>query len=118
MIFRKKAEAQQIRLENCMGGAGTVLTRKLLSGPEEMHGKGRAYVRHELNPGVSIGEHRHAGEMESIFILSGRAVHTINGQVQHLCPGDIAVADSGDIHSIACEGQEPLILTALVLYTG
>ena len=32
-------------------------------------GKGRAYVRHTLNPGVSIGIHTHEGEMETMVIV-------------------------------------------------
>ena len=42
-----------------MGGEGTVRMQKLLDAPAEMLGKGRAYVRHVLEPGVSIGMHTH-----------------------------------------------------------
>ncbi len=57
-----------------MGGNGTVWMEKLLTGQEEMMGKGRAYVRHTLNPGVSIGIHTHEGEMETMVIVRGKAV--------------------------------------------
>ena len=72
MIYRKKSDLEVSPIENCMGGQGTVKMEKLLHGPEEMLGKGRAYVRHTLNPGVSIGMHRHEGEMETIP-LTGRS---------------------------------------------
>ena len=42
-------------LEGCMGGKGTVMMERLLDAPAEMLGKGRAYVRHTLAPGVTIG---------------------------------------------------------------
>ena len=84
MIYRKKSDLEVSPIENCMGGQGTVKMEKLLHGPEEMLGKGRAYVRHTLNPGVSIGMHRHEGEMETMVIISGKAVHTINGEEQYL----------------------------------
>lgn len=99
-----------------MDGKGTVLMERLLDGPAEMLGKGRAYVRHTLRPGVSIGRHTHDHEMESMFIVSGRARHEINGQVQELEPGDLIAAMPGDTHEIACLGEVPLVLIAQVLY--
>ena len=116
MIYRKRSELEVTPIEHCMGGNGTVLMEKLLYAPEEMLGKGRAYVRHTLNPGVSIGLHKHEGEMETMVIVSGNAVHSINGQLQELGAGDIIAAQPGDIHGIANDGQEPLVLIAQVLY--
>lgn len=116
MIYRKKRELEITPIEGCMGGNGTVLMEKLLNGSEEMLGKGRAYVRHTLNPGVSIGIHSHEDEMETMVIVSGKALHTINGEEQHLEAGDMVGAQPGDAHGIAQEGEEPLVLIAQVLY--
>lgn len=116
MIFRKASQMTPVPLANCMGGEGTVMMEKLLLGADEMQGKGRAYVRHTLNPGVSIGRHTHEHEMESMTIVSGCAVHVINGQTQLLEPGDIIVAQPGDTHEIACRGSQPLVLIAQVLF--
>ncbi len=60
------------------------MMERLLDAPAEMLGKGRAYVRHTLAPGVTIGRHTHEHEMESMVIVSGRAVHIINGEEQIL----------------------------------
>lgn len=116
MIYRKKCDLEVTRIQGCMGGNGSVMMEKLLTGPEEMMGKGRAYVRHTLNTGVSIGMHCHENEMETMVIVSGKALHRINGQEQHLEPGDIIAAQPGDTHGIAQEGGEPLVLIAQVLY--
>lgn len=116
MIYRKKEEIETLPIESCMGGKGTVKMEKLLYAPEEMLGKGRAYVRHTLEQGVSIGKHRHDGEMESMVIVSGKADHIINGEVQKLKAGDIIVAMPGDTHEIANHSEEPLVLIAQVLY--
>lgn len=116
MVYRKAKEIEIVPIENCMGGEGTVRMQKLLDAPAEMLGKGRAYVRHVLEPGVSIGMHTHQGEMESMVLVSGKALHIINGEEQHLESGDIIAAMPGDTHGIACEGEEPLILIAQVLY--
>ena len=44
MIYRMKNELERTPIEGCMGGNGTVWMEKLLTGQEEMMGKGRAYV--------------------------------------------------------------------------
>ena len=116
MIYRKAKEIKPISLEHCMGGTGTVMMEKLLNAPEEMLGKGRAYVRHTLNPGVSIGIHKHEKEMETMTVISGKAIHIINGENQYLEAGDIIGAMPGDTHSISCYGEEALVVIAQVLY--
>ena len=116
MLWRKAAELTPTPLEHCMGGAGTVMMERLLDAPAEMLGKGRAYVRHTLAPGVSIGRHTHTGEMESMVIVHARARHVINGEEQLLETGDLIAAMPGDTHEIACLGEEPLVLIAQVLY--
>lgn len=54
--------------------------------------------------------------METMVIVSGKAVHTINGQEQYLEAGDIIAAQPGDTHGIAQAGDTPLVLIAQVLY--
>lgn len=116
MIYRKKGEIPLTPIEHCMGGRGTVFMEQLLEGAGEMYGKGRAYVRHTLRPGVSIGRHMHENEMETMAIIEGRGLHIINGLEQHLEPGDFIAAQPGDTHEIACIGEGPLVLIAQVLY--
>ena len=107
MLYKKASEMKPTPIPHCMGGEGTVMMERLLDAPAEMLGKGRAYVRHTLAPGVT---------MESMVIVSGRAVHIINGEEQILEKGDIIAAMPGDTHQIACLGDEPLVLIAQVLY--
>ena len=116
MIYRKACDLETREIEGCMGGAGTVCMERLLDAPAEMLGKGRAYVRHTLAPGVSIGAHTHCGEMESMVVVSGEGLHIINGQEQRLCPGDVIAAMPGDTHALACLGNVPLVVIAQVLY--
>ena len=112
MLYKKASEMKPTPIPHCMGGEGTVMMERLLDAPAEMLGKGRAYVRHTLAPGVTIGRHTHEHEMESMVIVSGRAVHIINGEEQILEKGDIIAAMPGDTHQIACLGDEPLVLIA------
>ena len=75
MIYRMKNELERTPIEGCMGGNGTVWMEKLLTGQEEMMGKGRAYVRHTLNLGVSIGIHTREGEMDTMVIAIAESTH-------------------------------------------
>lgn len=116
MLYKKKKDMNSIPIEHCMGGEGTVMMERLLDAPQEMLGKGRAYVRHTLKPGVSIGSHTHESEMETMVVLAGKARHVVNGEEQLLEPGDIIGAMPGDTHEIACLGDEDLVVIAQVLY--
>lgn len=116
MLYKKKEDFVPIPMEQCMGGEGTVMMERLLDAPEEMLGKGRAYVRHTLAPGVSIGSHTHEKEMETMVVLEGKARHLINGEEQILNSGDLIAAMPGDTHQIACLGEETLVVIAQVLY--
>lgn len=115
-MIRRKEDIIPVPLANVFGGNGTVMMEKLLDAPKEMLNKGRAYVRHTLTKGVSIGKHIHQNEMESMVIVSGCAMHIINGEEQMLGAGDVIAAMPGDTHEIACCGEEPLVLITQVLY--
>ena len=54
--------------------------------------------------------------METMVIVKGKALHTINGQEQYLEEGDIIAAQPGDTHGIAQTGEDALVLIAQVLY--
>lgn len=54
MLYKKASEMKPTPIPHCMGGEGTVMMERLLDAPAEMLGKGRAYVRHTLAPGVTI----------------------------------------------------------------
>ena len=116
MLYRRAKDITPTPIEHCMGGTGTVLMERLLDAPAEMLGKGRAYVRHTLAPGVSIGSHSHEHEMETMVVVSGKAKHIINGEEQFLEQGDIIGAMPGDTHQIECIGEENLVVIAQVLY--
>ena len=53
MLYKKASEMKPTPIPHCMGGEGTVMMERLLDAPAEMLGKGRAYVRHTLAPGVN-----------------------------------------------------------------
>ncbi len=99
------------------GGNGETLMKKILSGADEMNGKGRMFNLMTLLPGRSIGEHTHTGDNEIFYFLSGTGRYNDNGKTVEVAPGDVAVCRDGEIHSLANEGSEPLVFIAVILYS-
>ena len=112
----RKKENQAVEYKCIRGGNGEVEMHKILNGVEEMYGKGRMFNHMILAPGISIGEHAHDGDNEIFYIVSGEGVYNDNGTEVVVTPGDVAVCNSGDTHSLRNDSSEPLELIALILY--
>ena len=52
-------------------------------------GVGRLFCKSALPPGSSIGVHKHTGEHEIYFILSGKGCANDNGTWVEVGPGDV-----------------------------
>ena len=116
MIRRLSDQAAKENV-NMRGGEGTVVMNQLLDAEKgELYDKGRLYNRIILNPGCSIGQHVHEGEMESFVITSGRARYNDNGTEVILETGDVALCKPGETHAIACEGDVKCELIAQILF--
>ena len=114
MIKRRGSYEKKIT-ENMRGGDGTVIIEPLLS-PEELNNKGRLFAKITLEPGSSIGHHVHEGEMESFFIVSGKAEYDDNGEIVTLYPGDTTHTSAGSGHAVKSVGDVPLEMVALILF--
>jgi quercetin dioxygenase-like cupin family protein len=84
--------------------------------PSQMHGKNRQFVKIILNPGAKNPPHKHEGDFEIFYILSGRGLVTDNGAVQEVKPGDVVFTDNGEIHGIENIGDTDLEYIALITY--
>jgi mannose-6-phosphate isomerase-like protein (cupin superfamily) len=67
-----------------------------------------------LDPGASIGEHRHEGDEEVYCILSGSGEYLEEGEWIAVRPGHITVALRGGTHALRNTGKEPLELLAVI----
>lgn len=99
------------------GGAGefgveTILTR------EQIGQAGRLFVRGTLKPGHSVGMHRHQGDTEICYFLSGKGmVREEDGSEYTVFPGDVNITPSGHAHEIRnFDKEEDLVYLAIVLY--
>jgi mannose-6-phosphate isomerase-like protein (cupin superfamily) len=114
MIKRNSSYEMRVS-ENMRGGAGTVKIEHLLS-PDELNNKGRLFAKITLEPGTSIGSHVHEGEMESYYIVSGKAEYDDAGETITLYPGDTTHTPVGGEHAIMNAGSETLVFIALILF--
>ena len=114
MIRRK--EDQTITFRCIREGNGEVESRNILNDVDEMYGKGRMFAEMILQPGVSIGEHAHSGDNEIFYVISGKGTYNDNGTMVEIGPGDVAICNDGDTHSVANNGDEPLVMIGLILY--
>ena len=116
-MIRRKDEAEIKINPHMRGGDGTVTVKGLLRKDEgEFYGKGRPFAEIDIPVGASIGRHLHEGEMETFYILSGKALFHDNGRDVEVGEGDVCYTASGEEHAIRNIGEEELRLMALILY--
>ncbi len=71
-------------------------------------------MRGTLEPGASIGMHRHETSSEIVYILSGCGTATCDGVDEALSSGVCHYCPKGSTHSIVNDGAEPLEFFAVV----
>jgi mannose-6-phosphate isomerase-like protein (cupin superfamily) len=111
MIRREEAR----RVDNARGGEGSVYFYDIL-GKDELMGHGSLYARVVIPPHCSIGVHFHEHNTEPYYILSGEGVFTdVDGSRTRVTAGDICTIPVGTSHGLANEGEEDLVIMALII---
>lgn len=108
-------KAEMTRKEHVQGGNGGANFYTIVK-EEDLYGAGRLYARVELDPGASIGWHRHEGETEPYYILEGKGIFIDDdGSRNEVVPGDVCSILPGQCHSIENPSEtDPLVFVALV----
>ena len=96
------------------GGKKSTVIAHLWEPGGEMRSRTRMCAELTLEPGASIGDHRHSGEEEIYYIISGRAEVTDNGETRVLEAGDAMLTGDDNSHAIANPGPETLRVLAVV----
>lgn len=71
----------------------------------------------EFPVGATAGYHRHEGNDEWFYILSGEATITIDGESRRIKAGDVVLTRDGSSHGIT-NVTEKLVLIAVEIKTG
>lgn len=64
----------------------------------------------QVPPAGNIGRHRHAAQLETVWIIQGEAILTLDQTELHLQDGQIIAIPMGLEHSLRNEGQTPVEL--------
>jgi mannose-6-phosphate isomerase-like protein (cupin superfamily) len=99
--------------EHLRDGEGTTNMVHLLDGSTQKNA--RLFAKVTLNPGCSIGYHRHDSETEYYFILSGSGTVNDDGKEVHITQGDSMITGNGASHSIKNTGSVPLVFHAIIV---
>ena len=117
MAFKRKIQAEPTLLENFKGGAGCVQKFDILRA-DEMYGKGRVCALMRLDPGHEVGRHRHEGDGEVFYILSGKGRYLLDGELVDVEQGDVLFVDDGEEHYLVNTGEGQLRYLAIVLFSN
>ena len=100
--------------KECMrDGEGSTRLTYLLDGSTQKNA--RMFAEITLNPGCSIGYHKHDLETEYYFILSGTGIVNDNGKEMQIAQGDSVITGNGASHSIKNNGSVPLVFHAVII---
>lgn len=102
--------------ENLGGGEGTVFGRF----SHTRHDAQEDWVLKEmgwmtLEPGSSIGLHRHDGNEDAYIVVKGEGIFTDSeGKETQVGAGDVTIARAGDSHALKNTGSEPLVFFGVI----
>ena len=113
-MIKRSAELTVREREEVRGGVGKLYFHDFLT-TEEAHDAGSLFSKTVVPAGTSIGEHRHDGEFEVYYILTGTAEVTDNGTVATLHAGDMHLCASGESHALRNPSEEDLEVIMLIL---
>ena len=98
-MLRRQSEMNETVLDKCHEGEGKLLCRTVLEPADS--GLGIQFMHDDvLEPGTTIGEHRHEDEEEVYFVVEGRGTMILDGEVEPIGPGDVSLVRRGHSHGI------------------
>ena len=112
MVIHRNEMKTEVK-EHLREGEGSVQMIHLVDGSTQKNA--RLFAEMTLNPGSSIGYHKHDSETEYFFILSGTGTVTDDGKEVQVKPGDSIVTGDGGFHGIKNTGSVPLVFHAVIV---
>lgn len=106
-------KAEEMKVELRTGEREGTLTRLLDSA--QMHDQSRLFARIALKPGARVPLHKHEGDFEVYYILSGHARVDDNGTCKEVKAGDVIFTDNGQSHAMENIGDNDLEFMAVII---
>lgn len=111
MVLKNAAEAER---REKLGGSGTGAGDFYYVPIDGQDGAFTMATRIELEPGASIGYHKHAENEEVYVIISGKGIYTENGCDVETEAGDVFLCRKGCSHGLRNTGSGRLVLGAAI----
>lgn len=111
MLIKKNAI---IKKEKAQGGTGYLLIENLLN-PEQLGDSCKLFGLLTLEPGCSVGKHKHVGTTDTYHILQGSGQCIDDDEQYPVKAGDTVFCPDGHAHGLINDGKSDLVFTALVL---
>jgi len=112
MIRKNQEMTTEVRHQMRGGDGSTVITH--IYKKDELKGNSRLCARISLEPGASIGDHKHENEEEIYYILSGQGVVVDEGVPREVVAGDAVLTRDGATHAIKNTGNQALEFIAVI----
>ena len=112
MIFKKEQRKDTVK-SNVLWGTGDIYFKEIVG--KDLLKAGRLFSTITLPPKSAFGFHEHNGEFEVFYVVSGNGIYNDNGKEFPVEPGDVTYCPSGTGHFIKNDGNEDLVLVALIL---
>jgi mannose-6-phosphate isomerase-like protein (cupin superfamily) len=114
-MIRRRNDMREEHVRGLKEGKGTIKLFHILE-KDELSGKGRLCAREIIEPGNSVGYHRHEGDFELYYVLEGEGSVNDNGFETTVKKGDVLRTGSGEFHSIKNVGEKNLELITIILF--
>lgn len=75
----------------------------------------RTFALARLKQGEEVDLHKHEGECEYYYIISGTGIYNDNGNTMDIFPGAVTFTPSGESHGIKNTGSGMLEFIALII---
>jgi mannose-6-phosphate isomerase-like protein (cupin superfamily) len=83
--------------------------------PSDTEKNARMLAELSLEPGASIGYHKHDTETEYFIFIAGSGLANDNGAEHPVKSGDVMVTGNGASHSVKNTGSVPLVFNAIIV---
>ena len=100
-------EIKEQHLEHFKGGEGAMDAHMYVDETGRI-------LKGTLQPGCTIGLHKHEGSSETVYIVSGNGTMLYDGAEEALKAGDVSYCPEGHEHSLINSGTEPLVFIGVV----
>jgi mannose-6-phosphate isomerase-like protein (cupin superfamily) len=112
MVNTRNGMKTEVR-ENMRGGKGNVEFVHFVDCEKEKNIRMLAEIT--LQPGCSVGYHKHENETEYYIIISGTGTVNDDGVENQIKAGDTIITGNGASHGLTNTGDVPLVFHAVIV---